>query len=470
MYQNEINAYFDDPTLQRALVDAVKRLVAIPSVRGEAAPGMPYGEAPARALGEALSLCASLGFPTCNVENYVGTADLNDGETLLHILGHLDVVGEGTGWSSDPYQVTEKDGLLFGRGVADDKGPVVAALFAMKCVKDLGIPLSHNVKLILGTDEESGSSDIAYYYSKHPFAPHAFTPDSDFPLINVEKGHYHPDFGASWAPSSVLPRVSELTGGFRTNVVPPQASALVLGLEPHQISPLADSVAAHTGCTFGLTAETGGTRIRCEGKNAHAAIPSAGKNAISALLALLKSLPLADCGSTAAIRAMSTLFPYGDTCGRALGIAQADEASGALTLNLAIMKLNESGFSSKFDVRFPLSSNEENCRTMVEEAFAEYGISVSGDGQMTSVHIVPSDSPFVQTLLRCYETYTGAEHTQPMITGGGTYVHDIPGGVAFGCVMPGFEPQMHGPDERVPIADLVTSGKIFAQAIIELCR
>lgn len=470
MYREKIDAYFNDEANRRALVDAVCRLVSIRSVREEPKPGIPYGEGPAKALDEGLRLCRELGFATSNVEGYVGTADLNSEETLLHILGHLDVVGEGTGWTGDPYAPVERDGMLIGRGVADDKGPVVAALFAMKCVRDLGIPLRHNVKLIMGTDEESGSSDIDYYYSRHPYAPHTFTPDADFPLINVEKGHYQPDFGRDWAASSVLPRVSELKGGFRTNVVPPEAHALVLGLTTAAVRSLADEVAAATGTPFTLTEEDSGLRVHCAGKNAHAASPDGGNNAISALLALLTRLPLAPCGSTEAITAMHTLFPHGDNRGKALGIAQADEESGELTLNLAIMTLTETGFTAKFDVRFPLASNEENCKKAAEASFAKYGIAVTGNGDMTTVHCVSGDSPFVKTLLKCYETYTGAVDAQPMAIGGGTYVHNIPGGVAFGCVMPGFDPQMHGPDERVRIDDLVTSGKIFAQAIVDLCE
>lgn len=470
MYKEQIEAYFNDPANQRALIDAICRLVSIRSVRGDAAPGMPYGEGPALALAEGLKLCEELGFATGNVDGYVGTADLNEKETMLHILGHLDVVGEGTGWSSDPYHVVERDGLLIGRGVADDKGPVVAGLFAMKCMKDLGIPLNHNVRFILGTDEESGSSDIAYYYAKHPYAPHTFTPDAEFPLIHIEKGHYQPQFGRSWPVSDALPRVSDLQGGFRVNVVPPETRAMVLGLNKDQVEELANQVFTATGATFVLTDTAAGLSILCNGKNAHAASPDDGNNSIAAMLTLLSRLPLADCDSTRAIAAMHTLFPHGDNRGKALGIAQADAESGELTLNLAIMNLDETGFTARFDSRFPLASTEENCARAAEAAFSQYGIAVTGHGDMTTVHCVPSDSPFVKTLLDCYETFTGAENSQPIAIGGGTYVHDIPGGVAFGCVMPGFDPQMHGPDERVRIADLITSGKIFAQAIAKLCQ
>ena len=181
-------------------------------------------------------------------------------------------------------------------------------------------------------------------------------------------------------------------------------------------------------------------------------------------------LPLADCGSTKAVLALHTLFPFGDNRGKALGIAQEDAESGPLTLNFALLTLTETGFTAKFDVRFPICATEETCKKACEAAFAGYGISVTGDPDMTTVHCVPRDSELVQTLLRCYADYTGVENPQPIAIGGGTYVHDIPGGVAFGCDFPGFDPKMHAADEQASIPNLLLSCKIFTQAIAELCR
>ena len=218
-----INRYFDRPEMADALAAAIGRLVRIPSMKGPPAPGAPYGPGPAAVLEEALALCRDMGFSARSYDGYVGLADLNDRQTRLHILGHLDVVAAGTGWTAtDPFAPKLDGGMLYGRGVADDKGPVVAALFAMKAARDLDLPLKANVRMIMGLDEESGSSDIAYYYAREPYAPYTFSPDADFPLIHVEKGHYHPDFAARWAPSAALPRVAGLEGGIRANVVPPR--------------------------------------------------------------------------------------------------------------------------------------------------------------------------------------------------------------------------------------------------------
>ena len=468
--QARIDSYFDDPAVRRELVSAISRLVGVKSVKGEGAPGAPFGPGPRAALEEALKLCGEMGFDAQNYDNYVGLADLNDKPTQLHILGHLDVVGEGTGWDTDPYTCVEKDGMLYGRGVSDDKGPVCAALFAMKAMRDLGLPVTKNARLILGTDEESGSEDIAYYYAREPYAPQAFTPDADFPVINIEKGHYHPDFGASWPAVMVEPRVSVLSGGFRVNVVPPEAQAEVLGLSASDVRGSCGAVEGKSGAVFTLTDMVGGVRIHCTGRNAHAASPEEGINAISALLELLASLPLAECDSTRAVRAMAKLFPFGDTAGKALGIAQADPESGALTLNLALMTLSETGFSAKFDARVPVCANGENCAGVCTAVLNAHGIQVTGDDGMTHVHVVEADSPLVKTLLECYETYTGEKDSKPIAIGGGTYVHDIPGGVAFGCDFPGFEPRMHSANEQASVENLLKSAKIFTLAIARLCQ
>lgn len=468
MYEEKIDAYFASPALREDLIQGISRLVGVKSVREEPQPGAPFGPGPRAALDEALRLCADWGFETRDYDHYVGLAQLNDKPTQLHILGHLDVVGEGAGWDTDPYTCVEKDGILYGRGVSDDKGPVVAALLAMRAVRDLNIPVSKNVTLIMGTDEESGSQDIAYYYAREPFAPMAFTPDADFPVINIEKGHYHPDFGARWDDENVTPRVSAMTGGFRVNVVPPEAQATVLGVTSEDLAKLCAGEEERSGAKFTVTEAEGGVQVHCLGRNAHAAMPEGGINAIQALLEVLARLPLAECPSTKAVRAMAGLFPFGDTRGKALGIAQSDH-SGDLTLNLALITLTGAGFTAKFDARVPVCATKENCVDVCEENLGKCGIQVLDAREMTATHVVEADSPLVKTLLRCYSDVTGVEDPQPIAIGGGTYVHDIPGGVAFGCDFPGFDPKMHSANEQASVENLLKSAKIFALAIARLC-
>lgn len=464
-WKKRIEDWFADKETQ--LVCDIARLVEIRSVKGEAGEGCPFGPGPAAALSEALELCKEKGMLVTDYDHYVGTADLNDKKTIVNILGHLDVVDEGTGWTvTEPYTPKIVDGMLYGRGTDDDKGPVVAALYAMQAVKELGVPLKYNARLIMGTDEESGSEDLKHYFAKEPFAPWSFTPDASFPVTNVEKGSYKPTFTKTWEQSEALPRVTELHGGVRINVLPGEAVAVVKGIDPFTMGPLALPIAKEMEVTYGMTEIAGGTRIRCQGAAAHASTPDEGNNAITALLALLASLPLADCGSTRAIQDLADLFPHGDCYGATLGIAQKDQVSGGLSVAFSLLEMTETGLEGRFDARVPICANDENCRKVTEKAFAERGFAC--EGQMDAPHYTPAEGPFIQTLLECYESYTGLKG-ECLSTGGGTYVHDIPGGVAFGCGMPGFVSNLHGPDEHMSIADTLTAAKIFAQVLVEMC-
>lgn len=463
--QQRIDAYFADKETQ--LVEAVSRLVRIDSTIGEAKPGKPFGEGPAAALEEMLKLSAELGLPGANLEGYVGVIDLNQQETTLHILGHLDVVDAGEGWTvTSAFEPKLVDGLLYGRGTDDDKGPMVAALLAMKAVKDLGVPLKKNVRMILGTDEETGFRDINWYYARHPYAPYTISPDADFPIINIEKGHYQPTFTAAWARETALPRVISLTGGPRLNMVPPKAQALVAGLTPAEIQAACDALALEPEIAFTLTQREDGVHILCSGVGAHGSTPEEGHNAQTALVALLAALPLADCPSTRAIRALRDLFPHGDFTGQALGVAQRDDLSGHLSLAFTRITLDDTGLEGRFDSRTPLCANDENTRRVAETTLAKAGFKVTGE--IDPPHHVPAEDPFIQVLAKCYEMYSGRE-SHCVAIGGGTYVHGIPGGVAFGASMPGFVSNLHGPDERVNVKDLLTAAKIYAQVILELC-
>ena len=171
------------------MTGTLSELVAIPSVRGKAVPGKPYGEECARVLEKMLSIASSFGFKTENHKNRVGTIDLYpEGEPTLGILCHLDVVPAGSGWRTPPFSMFMSGGKLYGRGTMDDKGPAVCVLYAMKAIKDCGINLSQNVRFIVGTDEENGSSDLAWYKKQAKLPPRVFTPDGSYPVINIEKG------------------------------------------------------------------------------------------------------------------------------------------------------------------------------------------------------------------------------------------------------------------------------------------
>lgn len=466
MYREEIEAYME--AHKQEMIEDIKTLCRINSERMTPEEGMPYGKGPAQALAAALNMAEGYGFAVRNYDNYVGTADFNEAEKQLDILAHLDVVPAGEGWDvTRPFEPVEKDGKLYGRGTADDKGPAVAALYAMRAVKELGIPLSQNVRLILGTDEECGSSDIEHYYSVEEEAPMTFSPDAEFPVVNVEKGGLAGHFTKTFAPSEVLPRLVSIQTGIKVNVVPGKAHAVVEGFEMAVLNEAAMATEEETGIHFLFEVNDKIVKITAMGEGAHAAHPQDGNNALTGLLHFLRKLPFAPCEQVETLHQLAELIPHGDTSGAALGIAMEDEISGDLTLAFTLLAVSDRGMDATFDSRCPVCATEENVLQVVKAKLAEAGMTLHNES-MKPPHHVDGNSHFVKTLLRAYEDYTG-QKGECMHMGGGTYVHELKNGVAFGASMPGTDNRMHGADEFAVVEELVTSAKIFAQVIVDLC-
>lgn len=443
------------------------KLIAIDSTLTEAKENAPFGEGNVKALEAALALAEKWGLVPGNDDNYVGTADINAMEDKLHILAHLDIVGVGEGWDNDPFTMVRDGDMIYGRGTNDDKGPAVAAMLAMRCVKELGLPLTGNARLILGTDEETGSRDILHYYSHHPFAPNSVTPDSTFPVTNVEKAHFAPKFGKTWTvqPASDR-RLVSLSGGIRINVLPANCTARIAGMTAAEAEAVLKDVQSRTGVLFEAAAEGSDLVIQATGVQAHAAHADLGKNAVTATLEALSLLPLAQDEAAQAVKALNAFFPHGDMEGKAIGIAQGDAVSGKLSLVLSLLELNETGFWARFDSRDPICATTENTVDVVKRKMGALGWFC--EGSLSPAHYVDENSRFIQILNGTYAEFSGKQG-YCQYTGGGTYVHGIPGGVAFGALDPDFEGRAHGANERASIAQLMLTAEIYAAVIARVC-
>lgn len=468
MYKDKIEEYFN--IHKDEMLNDICSMIRIRSDRGEPKEGMPFGEGPAKALEEALNIANKMGFKTKNYDNYVGTVDLNENEKQLDILAHLDVVPVSDDWKvTKPFEPIIKDGRLYGRGSADDKGPAIVALHALKAVKDLNIPLSKNARLILGTDEECGSSDIEYYYKIEKEAPMTFSPDADFPVINIEKGGLHSNFESKFEEDNTLPRIISMKSGVKVNVVPDKATSVIEGFSEKEINKYCEAISKKTGVKFTITEDNSGKHIiSAKGSGAHASTPEKGCNALTGMLNLLASMPFAASEGFNRLCAVQKLFPHGDFKGEACGVAMSDEISGHLSMTLDIFEYTTCSLSGTFDCRAPICATNENLRDVLRDNMKKEKI-ILADDDVFSAHHVDENSEFIQTLLKCYEKYSGKKG-ECLAIGGGTYVHNLKNGVAFGCTMPGTNNNMHGDDESAVVEELILSAKIFTQAIIELCK
>lgn len=464
MYEVQIENYIRGKIGE--MIDDISDLIRIDSSLGEATEGNPFGEKTSEALQTFLKKMNNYGFKGTNYENYVISGDMNDKEKGLDILAHLDVVPGGDGWTvTTPFVPLVKDGRLYGRGTSDDKGPAFVALYAMRAIKELGIPLSKNVRLILGGCEECGGNDLGHYYSTEKHAPYTITPDAEFPVINAERGQAGVRFTKTVSGFSDCDIVY-FKSGIKSNVVPAKATFGVCGMSREEIESLIGTEAENRGLKIDIASADGYIEILVTGEGCHASTPDLGRNALTGSLELISLLPVhGECAD--ALKKLSAVYPFRDYHGESAGIDMEDEDSGRITSSMDILELKDGILSGFIDNRVPMCATDENCISVLREKLNQAGFDVPPCG-MSKVHYVPTDSDYVKSLLNSYEKITG-QKKEPLKIGGGTYTHGMPNGVAFGCAEIGLDNHMHGPDEFMVIEDMIKSVRIYADVIINFC-
>ena len=446
-------------------ISELSRLIAIDSTRTEKKPGAPFGEGAARVLAEAIKISAENGFPMKNEEGYAGEISFGKKPELM-LLAHLDVVAAGDGWTHEPFRLTREGDILYGRGCTDDKGAALCLIYALKTARRLFGEPETGVKIVLGCAEETGSEDMEYYFSKHEKLKYTLSPDADYPLINIEKGKFAPEFEAVADGGTAGRGIIEINGGSVKNVVPGKADALLTGFSEQELSDSA--LAADTGARFYCKKKECGVRLYCEGKSSHAANPQKGCNAQTALLSVLARLPLDSSALKARLSGLCALFPHGETNGYSAGVEMSDEKSGALTLNFGVLSFSENRLSGALDLRVPLSADEKNLCAVLENRLSEQGFAICGGRRFTAAHKTDESSALVQTALEVYRRYTG-QKAECLAIGGGTYVHGIEGGAAFGIEFPGCDYHIHGADEFAKADELLLTAAMYTQIIKDLC-
>lgn len=450
------------PALDRAvealrpqLEETLAAWIRIPSVKGDPQPGAPFGTDVRRMLDRALQDGNALLGNARDIDGYACDMEIGEGEDVIGILAHLDVVPAGDGWQVDPFGATVKDGKMYGRGTSDDKGPAVAALYAMKAVKDAGIALNKRVRLILGCDEESGMDDIAYYDEKVGLPALGFSPDAEFPVINTEKGILQMEARAEMRCQTIV----SIQAGTRPNVVPGTAVAVVRGADA---ADKAMAFAAQHGIRLSCETLEGDTyRLTVTGVPAHASTPWQGVNAASQLLLVLEAIG----AGGKRIKVLADAIGH-DSDGTGLGIAGSDKVSGPLTINLGLLSYDGETLSATFDCRYPVFYSDAQIVRFVELRLSEGSFTIDA-GHASQPHHVPESSFIVRSLLKVYGELSGHDaHT--VAIGGGTYARCMKQAVAFGPLFPGEEELAHQAGENVDLAQLMLSVRIFAYAIVEL--
>ncbi|WP_088226812.1 dipeptidase PepV [Desulfosporosinus sp. FKB] len=450
------------------LIQSVQELVRIRSIQGEAQEGKPFGADVDEALNKALAIAEKMGFRTVNLDGFIGYAEYGEGEDYVGILGHLDVVPEGDGWLYPPYAAEIHDGKIYGRGTMDDKAPIIAALYGLKAIKDLQLPLKHRVRVIFGTNEESGCQEMEYYLSKEKAPVSGFTPDAEYPIIYAEKGITFFDLvrklEANHEGDIVIKTIK---GGQRANMVPDYCEAQVVAKDSAKLIKTIEEFAGSTGYAVFAEPQDRGVVIKSKGVSAHGSLPHLGKNAIMQMMQLLEQLPLGD-DDTAKFIAFLNKYVGMETDGKSFGVDLEDKESGKLSFNVGIISLEDKEVRLGLNLRYPVTFCLEDMMDLIYKRLEGTGIQVELNLHQKPLYF-SVDHPLIKSLQKVYTEQTGKEATLLAI-GGGTYAKEMPNIVAFGPIMPGEEDLDHQANEYIKIEHLVLNAKIYAHAIYELAK
>ncbi|SEM91191.1 dipeptidase, putative [Ligilactobacillus sp. WC1T17] len=434
---------------REAALKALKKMIAVPSYNEPAEPGAPFGPKIKLALAEILKICAELGYQTYQDPNgYYGYAETGSGKETFGIIGHVDTVpaGDLSTWIHDPFSGEIIDNAVYGRGAQDDKGPVVAALFAVKALENRGFKFKQKIRFIFGTDEEILWRGIAQYNKKEESITQGFSPDASFPVTYAEKGLQQAYL--------VGPGSDEITvdTGSAFNAVPDRAEYFG--------SKQAEVKAALAKRGFAYHEED--SKIVVEGKAIHAMLAPKGVNAVLRLACALDDvfegfLPLDFIGKC---------FKEDATGKNLLGDVQ--DESGHLTFNISSLKITPKETRMQIDLRVPVTINHEALLDRLRQKVKDYDLIYEPFDYLAPLY-VPKDTALVQTLMQVYQKNTGDMTAQPQVSGGATFARTMPNCVAFGGMLPKTPDYMHQANEQWPVDDMFKAMDIFAEAVKKLC-
>jgi len=412
----------------------------------------PFGAGVSDALNYITNLARSDGFEVTNYDNKIVEILYGRGNKNLTIMAHADVVPAGDGWIDPPFKMTEKKGVLYGRGVSDDKGPLLASYYALKALRDEGLLGGYEIRFLVGGNEESGSLGMHHYFKvlkkKQPTL--GFSPDSDFPLIYAEKGITNFTVKAKVE----VPGLISIKGGTASNAVIDKCE-LKVDLNLDFLKFIMERF--HRNEAEILTVDDV-TTVTFFGKAAHGSTPEKGVNA--GMMAL-KSI--AEFSKNESLLRLVKLYEPLD--GKGYGCSATNKEMGHNSSNMGLISYKDGVIELTINFRYINSCDYKELVASIKEANKGFEVKL---GENNPVLFYPQDSELIKTLLKAYQEETGDLKSKPLAIGGGTYAKCADNVVAFGMQFPGFDSLMHSPGEMTKKEDLFKAMSIYARAIYEL--
>ncbi len=461
------------------MITKLEELIRIRSVVEDPDGDKPFGAGVHEAFMYMKGLAENEGFRFKNIDNYGGhiefSADNSDNNEIFAILSHIDVVPEGADWDYEPYAGTIADGRIYGRGVNDDKGPTMAAFYAMKALKESGFIPNRKIRLILGLDEETNWYGMKKYFESEPAPAMGFTPDAEFPAIHAEMGILIFDLAKKLKPQTEKGlEITSISGGNAANMVPDHARAVLReygrGEKSEEtydyIKAILASYKQETGHDISCRGMGKSLEIKAEGVSAHGARPTSGVNAISILMDFLGRLDIGNDDISDFIDFYNKYIGF-ETDGSSLGCGFSDDVSGKLILNTGLITADSKSVTVTINIRYPVKSNTEQVYEAIWQTVEPLDIGIVRGKEQAPIFF-DVDHPMIRTYMDIYRKYSNDMTTPPLAIGGGTYARAAENVVAFGPSFPGDHEVAHQKNEFMDLEKLRIATKIYAETIARL--
>ncbi|EGO65018.1 Sapep family Mn(2+)-dependent dipeptidase [Acetonema longum] len=444
---------------RQEFVALLDQWIRIPSVYSDAAApaGMPFGREVAQAMEWFISQGREAGFATKAVDGYAAHVEYGSGGEYVCAFGHCDVVPAGGGWSGDPFRLAKQGDRLIGRGVIDDKGPLLAAFLALKIIRDQGLPLKRRIRIVAGGDEESGFRCIRHYFQREPKPAYGFTPDAKFPVINGEKGGLTLEISGGVADSGLLIR-----GGEVHNTIPGSVTVMNCSADPAMLEQF---VKAENLNLEYIRDENTVRGFRLIGQGGHSSKPEQANNPVEKVFRLLASV-----GEAGRLKDLVPLFGGDNRDGMLFGLDQQGRC-GSLTLVPTILRLEGGRLNLTLSIRYPENTGMAEILEKMRRYFNHHGLagySITA-GNNKRPHYVEADSSWVKKLYNVYVKHTGDTRHPIRVTSAGTYAAEMGNAVVFGGEFPdGSAGNAHMAGEYGSEAAFIKAIGIYAEALWEL--
>ena len=462
---------------EAAMTDTLAELVRFKTVANE---DLPLEQNP-EFTGFKRTLCGkaeALGLE-CQDHGYVVIVAMGQGEEKIGIVTHGDVQPANPAkWKKSPFELdrTSEPGKLIARGSEDDKGPIATALYAMKAIKDKGVPMKRRVELIVYLAEESDWEPLKAFLKDYNIPAYNITIDASYPVVTAEKGwsEVRATFAESVVPDKNKPYLSDFHGGYFRSQVPDEASATIVNPAPALEKAIRARAATHPKVKFEFTNKDGVLEITARGAATHSSEPEHGINAIAFLADVLGNYDWPANAPGATVRYINDLIGTGIVAEQFGDIAYNDDFMGPMTGALTMVKADDKGLTSYLNLRRPTGKTAELLDKQIHSALSswqkETGIQLAGVDVHLGEPYRVDNAPHVQPLLEVFRHFTGIEDAGPVAIGGSTNAKLLPNAVSFGPSMPGKAYTGHSEHEFITVDQLRLNLEMYTAMMIEIAN